>query len=488
MTYAMTQTKGLVASIGATAAFTALITGGVIATNQAGAAPSDSSGTGDTIVASQNDPAGSTTTEHSSDHCKIPKGAVDELGTATPNPSDVGITPSDHLSDFDFTHRYVDGALIVKPADVTNPNGRICEWTVDITTNATQHDTNGNELKDDVTLTSNSTYGKDPWLIINGEKAQVKAHARVYYTPDQPTKANEVPADATLIGETDLTFNSADTQTATIAKPASLGNGYITWVWSVDKNSQPTDWAKFLVASTTDGWAADNEVAQHPTVATPTPAPSETTPAPAPTPTAAETTPTPKPTPVLPDHDGVTPPPAPVPTPDPSETPAPEPTTAPTPAPAPNETTPVTPTPEETTPAPAPTPNPSETTPTPVVPTPGETTPAPAPSTPGDATVTPAPALSTSATTEAPIPGSHENENGDKDGKNGATNGTENGNGQGTNQTGSKAPADSTSVNHQGAALAHTGSTTLPLLGGAALLLTSGLGLALTKRRAVTSD
>lgn len=481
MTYAMTQTKGLVASIGATAAFTALLTGGVIAANHASAVPS---GTGDTIVADSNS-ADTGASDQSSDHCKIPKGAVDELGY-TPDPTgDVGVMPSDHISDSDFARRHVDGALIVKPADVTNPNGRICEWKVDITTNATQHDTNGDELKDDVTLTSNSVYGKDPWLIVKGEKAQVKAHARVYYTPDQPTKANEVPADATLIGETDLTFNSADTQTASIAKPASLGNGYVTWVWSVDKNDQPTDWAKFLVASTTDGWAADNEVAQHPSVATPTPAPNETTPAPTPTPTAAETTPTPKPTPFLPDHDGITPP-APVPTPEPTTdpTPAPAPSTGDvTPTPAPSETTPVNPTPEETTPAP--TPNPSETTPAPVVPTPGETTPAPAPSTPGDATVTPAPAPSTGATTEAPVPGSQENKPGDKDGKNGATNSTENGNGQGTNQTGTKAPADSTSVNHQGATLAHTGSVTLPLLGGAALLLAVGSGLALTKRRAI---
>lgn len=483
MTYAMTQTKGLVASIGATAAFTALITGGVIAANQAGAATSDGSGTGDTIVAPQTDPTDSTTTDQSSDHCKIPKGAVDELGH-TPNPTgNVDVMPSDHISDSDFSQRYIDGALRVKAADITNPNGRICEWTVDITTNAVKHDTNGDQLKDDVTLTANSTYGKDPWLIVSGQKAQVKAHARVYYTPDQPTKANEAPADATLIGETDLDFNSADTQTASIAKPASLGNGYITWVWSVDKNSQPADWQKFLVASTTDGWAADNEVAQHPSVAKPTPTPTETTPTPAPSetatpaPTPSETTPapTPKPTPYLPDHDGVTPP-APAPTPAPT-------TDGATPTPTPSETAPShlpepEPLPSETTPAPSP----SETTPAPIVPTPGETTPAPAPSTPGEATTDPTPAPN--GTTEAPTPNSQGN--GDKDGKgvatNSSTNGTENGNGQGNNQTGTKAPAGSTSVNHQEAALAHTGSTTLPLLGGASLLLIAGAGLALTKR------
>ena len=391
--------------------------------------------------------------------------------------------PSDHISDSDFSQRYVDGALRVKAADITNPNGRICEWKVDITTNAAQHDTNGDQLKDDVTLTSSSTYGKDPWLIINGQKAQVKAHARVYFTPDQPTKANEVPADATLIGETDLDFGSADTQTASIAKPASLGNGYITWVWSVDKNSQPTDWAKFLVASTTDGWAADNEVAQHPSVAKPTPTPTETTPTPAPsetatpTPTPSETTPapTPKPTPYLPDHDGVTPP-------APASTPAPT-TDGATPTPTPSETTPShlpepEPLPSETTPAPSP----SETTPAPVVPTSGETTPAPTPSTPGEAITDPTHAPN--GTTKAPTPDSQGNEG--KDGKgvatNSSTNGTENGNGQGNNQTGTKAPAGSTSVNHQEAALAHTGSTTLPLLGGASLLLIAGAGLALTKR------
>ena len=116
-------------------------------------------------------------------------------------------------------------------------------------------------------------------------------------------------------------------------------------------------------------------------------------------------------------------------------------------------------------------PNPSETTPAPVVPTPGETTPAPAPSTPGDATTNPTP--STDGTTQSPSPDSHENGNT-----------PEGQNSQGTNHA-SKTPVGSTSVEHQGTALAHTGSTTLPLLGGAALLLAVGSGLALTKRRAI---
>ena len=242
---------------------------------------------------------------------------------------------------------------------------------------------------------------------------------------NKPELTYTLPSGAQLIGETDLDFNEPGTKTASITKPAtSLSNGYLVWVWSMDRQKQPGNWGKYMDANFIDGWGAENEVVT---------LPHQEEPAPTPTPTPGETTPTP----------------------------APEPT------------------PGETTPAPAPTPNPSETTPAPVVPTPGETTPAPAPSTPGtpgDVTTDPNP--STDGTTQAPSPDSHENGN-----KPGDQNGTKNGNGRGNNPAGTKSSAGSTSVDHQGAALAHTGSVTLPLLGGAALLLAVGSGLALTKRR-----
>lgn len=317
---------------------------------------------------------------------------------------------------------------------------------------------------------------------------------RRFLCTHKPELTYTLPSGAQLIGETDLDFNEPGTKTASIAKPAtSLSNGYLVWVWSVDRQKQPGNWGKYMDANYLDGWGADDEVVTLPHLEepapTPTPTPGETTPTPAPEPTPA---PTPKPTPALPDHDGVTPP---APNPEPEPTPQPTPgevTPTPTPTPTPGETTPapqptpapsesgdpVIPTPEKTTPAPAPTPNPSETTPAPVVPTPGKTTPAPAPSTPGtpgDATTDPTP--STDGTTQAPSPDSHKNGNkpGDRQGNGGATP-------NGNNPAGTKTPATSTSETHQGAALAHTGSTTLPLLGGAALLLAVGSGLALTKR------
>lgn len=462
-----TQTTKLVASIGATAAFTALLTGGITAVHQYNE-DATSASTVDTFNDFQNRLAqAKAAAAQQSDHCKIHTGAFDEL-SYTPEPGE-----SAHVSGSSFGLIGTSGTFNAVPADdgIAAYN---CRWALTVKTNAVKYGIDGNELKDDVTVASDPTYGRDPWLVINSTMADATVHGQAYYTKEKPTtKTYTIPAGAQLIGETDLNFNEPGTKTASIAKPASLGNdGYIVWVWSVDRNKQPGNWGKYMDANYLDGWGAENEVVtlpkQEEPAPTPTPSPSETTPTPTSTPTPGETTPTPKPTPSLPDHDGVTPPPTPVPTPAPSET-----TPAPTPAPEP--------TPGEVTP----TPKPSETTPAPIVPTPGETTPAPAPSTPGtpgDVTTDPTP--STDGTTQAPTPGSQEN--GDKDGKgdttNGSTNGTENGNGQGNNPTGTKTPAGSTSVTNQGASLAHTGSTTLPLLGGAALLLVAGSGLALTKR------
>lgn len=471
-----TQTKKLIGAIGATAAFTAALTGGITAVHQY----SENAASADT-VAGFNDfqnriAQAKTAAADNSDHCKIHTGAFDEL-SYTPEPGE-----SAHVSGSSFGLIGTSETFNAVPADdgIAAYN---CRWALTIKTNAVKYGIDGDELKDDVTVASNPAYGSDPWLVINSTMADATVHGQAYYTEEKPTtKTYTIPAGAQLIGETDLNFNEPGTKTASIAKPAtSLNNGYLVWVWSVDRQKQPGNWGKYMDANYLDGWGADDEVVtlpkQEEPAPTPTPTPSETTPTPAPEPTPA---PTPKPTPALPDHDGVTPP---APTPEPEPTPG-ETTPAPTPTPAPSESgDPVVPTPEETTPAPTPTPNPSETTPAPINPTPGETTPAPVPSTPGtpgDTTptpdgTTPAP----SVTTEAPTPGSQDgNKPGDGQGNGGTT-------AKGTDQAGTKTPAGSTSVDHQGAALAHTGSTTLPLLGGATLLLAVGSGLALTKRRAI---
>lgn len=170
-----------------------------------------------------------------------------------------------------------------------------CRWIINVKSNAIKYATDAPQLKDDVALSSDPTYGDDEWLIVNGQKAHVTAHGRAYYTREKPLKANDVPANATLIGETDLDFTAPGTQTATIDKPASLNGGYVTWVWSIEKNNQPTEWGKYLFQDTTDGWSADDEVVELPKAPEPSPSVSAPTVEPSVAPTPSVVTPSPEP-------------------------------------------------------------------------------------------------------------------------------------------------------------------------------------------------
>lgn len=175
-----------------------------------------------------------------------------------------------------------------------------CEWDVTLSSNADDN-SEGPTLNDDVTLDAVPVWDlaegqTAPWLTVDGKKAQVTVHGRAYHTAEKPVKGNDVPADAQLIGETNLDFTAPGTKTATINKPSNLDGGYVTWVWSVEKNNQPEEWGKYLMNDTvSDGWAAENEVVEIPEVYkhTPsaTPTPSVVTPSPEPSVTA----PTPSP-------------------------------------------------------------------------------------------------------------------------------------------------------------------------------------------------
>lgn len=189
-----------------------------------------------------------------------------------------------------------------------------CEWDIKISSSA-QEDDNSGTLSDVVSLASNHfsdsvdsiTEDGDnlSWLTVDGKKAHVTAHGRAYYTVNKPVAGNDIPADARLIGETSLDFDGStiseyadhETKTATINKPSDLDGGYVTWVWTVDKNDQSGDWGKYLTKDTvSDGWATETEIIQlpkapkkpkpnatpTPSVVTPSPEPSVTTPAPTP--------------------------------------------------------------------------------------------------------------------------------------------------------------------------------------------------------------
>lgn len=189
-----------------------------------------------------------------------------------------------------------------------------CEWDIKISSSAQEDDDSGT-LSDVVSLASNHfsdsvdsiTEDGDnlSWLTVDGKKAHITAHGRAYYTVNKPVAGNDIPADARLIGETTLNFDGStiseysdhETKTATINKPSDLDGGYVTWVWTVDKNDQSGDWGKYLTKDTvSDGWATETEIIQlpkapkkpkpnatpTPSVVTPSPEPSVTTPAPTP--------------------------------------------------------------------------------------------------------------------------------------------------------------------------------------------------------------
>lgn len=365
------QVKGTLLAVGATAASTALLVGGIV-----GIHSSYESATGvdpSTVIdfrAKQASDAAAGGTGEFSDHClvmregymvAVPSASWATDGQGNPvmdslpetlnwqwvnttrqspgwstflDPLTVGNTypkvatpdgrTQDNLNEwFDVIKKHVPGSYPVpgmlqvgykadsRPQHVLAAH---CEWDIRISSSAQEDDDSGT-LSDVVSLASNHfsdsvdsiTDDGDnlAWLTVNGEKAHITAHGRAYYTADKPIAGNDIPADARLIGETTLDFdgstiseyNDRETKTATINKPSDLDGGYVTWVWTVDKNEQSGDWGKYLAKETvSDGWATETEIIQlpkapkkpkpnatpTPSVVTPSPEPSVTTPAPTP--------------------------------------------------------------------------------------------------------------------------------------------------------------------------------------------------------------
>lgn len=459
------QIKGTFLAVGATAASTALLVGGIATYNHA---QSTAAADEQAVVFNEAHSANGATdaltgaTGEFSDHCTVMREGVQftvgPMSFSTSNGSLRGapVPPSRSATGFDWqwvnkdrvsptgVRAEVPDVVGTTPENVATPEGRTqanlnawyqqiwdsnfrvgrveigyhpggqpnpaipqvlaahCEWDVKVSSNA---DTNseGSTLNDDVTLNAVPVWDlaegeTAPWLTVDGKKAQVSIHGRAYHTADKPVKGSPTPADAQLIGETDLNFNEPGTKTATINKPSNLDGGYVTWVWSVEKNNQPEEWGEYLINTTvSDGWAADNEVVELPKLPTPAPSVAAPTiePSEAPTPSATEPTPTPSVTPSTP-----------APTPSESQTSSP--------TPAPSTTTPATP-------SQTPTPNTSA--------TPSQES-APSNSPKTDSVKTPK-----------------------------------------SSQT--------------SASLAHTGSLTMPLIGASAILLATGVALASRKRHAI---
>lgn len=375
------QVKGTLLAVGATAASTALLVGGIVGYNQF------------QIVSAADEQAIVFNEAHSvrgatdaltgatgvfSDHCTVMREGlqftVGPMSFVTSNTSLRGtpVPPSRSATGFDWqwtnktrispigVRPEAPGIVGTTPQNVSTPAGRTqenlnawyqqiwdsgfkvgsveigyagsttpaipqvlaahCEWDVTLSSNANEN-SEGSTLNDDVTLDAVPVWDlaegeTAPWLTVDGEKAQVTVHGRAYHTADKPVKGNDVPADAQLIGETTLDFAAPGTKTATINKPSNLDGGYVTWVWTVEKNNQPEEWGKYLINdAVSDGWAAENEVVEIPETPKPTPSVTPTPSVVTPSPEPSVTTPSPKPsvtTPAPSPSESSTLPPAPV--------------------------------------------------------------------------------------------------------------------------------------------------------------------------------
>lgn len=355
------QVKGTLLAVGATAASTALLVGGIVGYNQiqvTSAADKQAIIFNETHSVSGATDALTGTTGAFSDHCTVMREGiqftVDPMSFTTSNTSLRGTPapPSRSATGFDWqwTNKTRITPIGVRPEapdivgttpqNVSTPEGRTqenlnawyqqiwdsgfkvgrveigyagsttpavpqvlaahCEWDVTLSSNANEN-SEGPTLNDDVTLDAVPVWDlaegeTAPWLTVDGEKAQVTVHGRAYHTADKPVKGNDIPADAQLIGETTLDFTEAGTKAATINKPSNLDGGYVTWVWSVEKNNQPEEWGKYLINNTvSDGWAAENEVVEIPEVFKPTPSATPTPSIVTPSPEPSVTTPAPSP-------------------------------------------------------------------------------------------------------------------------------------------------------------------------------------------------
>ena len=355
------QVKGTLLAVGATAASTALLVGGIVGYNQiqvTSAADKQAIIFNETHSVSGATDALTGTTGAFSDHCTVMREGIQftvgPMSFTTSNTSLRGtpVPPTRSATGFDWqwanktritpigVRPEAPGIVGTTPQNVSTPEGRTqenlnawyqqiwdsgfkvgrveigyagsttpavpqvlaahCEWDVTLSSNANEN-SEGPTLNDDVTLDAvpvwDLTEGETaPWLTVDGEKAQVTVRGRAYHTADKPVKGNDIPADAQLIGETTLDFTASGTKTATINKPSNLDGGYVTWVWTVEKNNQPGEWGKYLINdAVSDGWAAENEVVEipetpkpapsvtpTPSIVTPSPEPSVTTPAPSP--------------------------------------------------------------------------------------------------------------------------------------------------------------------------------------------------------------
>jgi hypothetical protein len=113
----------------------------------------------------------------------------------------------------------------------------------------------GDELVDQVTV---GTAQGDTWLAVEGQPVPVKFVGTAYSTGTQPAaEPGPVPADAVVLGTTELTVTGPGTYQASV--PGAGAGQFVTWVWRMAVAEQPGPWQQYLRADWQDAFGLPEE-------------------------------------------------------------------------------------------------------------------------------------------------------------------------------------------------------------------------------------
>lgn len=95
-------------------------------------------------------------------------------------------------------------------------------------------------VSDTLRVFADPSYGDGVWLSSDsGAPIPVTFEGRAYYTGERPAaESDAVPADAVMVGETEVVAKGPGEYTAELANPKGFDPSFITWVWTVDKEAQ----------------------------------------------------------------------------------------------------------------------------------------------------------------------------------------------------------------------------------------------------------
>lgn len=95
-------------------------------------------------------------------------------------------------------------------------------------------------VSDTLRVFADPSYGDGEWLSSDsGAPIPVTFEGRAYYTGERPAvESAAVPADAVMVGETEIVAKGPGEYTAEITNPKGFDPSFITWVWTVDKEAQ----------------------------------------------------------------------------------------------------------------------------------------------------------------------------------------------------------------------------------------------------------